>query len=607
MAKLPKGFVPDDPKALPSGFVPDVPDEVTEDDTPMARGVVDAVEDGTARVVTDDGRVVELPSHLVPGKESDETSVPAFLVPGTKRQKSPSRTYPSTGPIEQIRKDLDPAQLPDVNPLTSAARGFGGALNSLADRFTFGAYGAANRALGSLGVPGASDAADSIDSYRSEHPFASVVSDAPAYLAAGPARALATGVERLIPQASSAIGRTGRAALSSGVTSGVIGGAEAGARGEEPGEILREAGQSALIGGAIGGGAAAGLGVLGNAARRVMGSRGAQAREFVESRGGVPGRKHTDADIGEAAKHADERVKLGLEEYRRDVAERPYNEAISQISDADAKALVDVRPIYSDLAKSYYDPANLQVRGQIKELMDLMEFYQRGNGSMLMTEEGLNGLRRGIAGVSKVGVSTEGKLSPLRSAFGKAKSMVDMGPYAEANRLFSEGTAEADESLKMLDLRRSRSAQEPIKGNLGVKAQRLGQNTVTAGRDRPGVDAFREKHPDLAAELDAPELMRSESDLAFHLLPHAHGGLIERTAGAAGLAPALMLAGAGHGGQGVASLLAGLALQNATPIAGRVLYNPARALLRLEPLVLGETPAISQSGARYLLGHSEGP
>ncbi len=114
--------------------------------------------------------------------------------------------------------------------------------------------------------------------------------------------------------------------------------------------------------------------------------------------------------------------------------------------------------------------------------------------------------------------------------------------------------------------------------------QRAGENTNTGGGSTADLAAFREAHPDLALNLDLPELTRAKADLSYRLLPQ-HGGLFGRVAGAVGAHGAAATAGmmAMHGPKGLLAAAPLLALQNATPIAGRVLTPLAREVLMLHP------------------------
>lgn len=552
-----------------------------------------------------------------PGESPEET----FLVPGHKRQ--PARPINNTGPIEQVRADLDPRNAEGHGVLDQAA----GAVNSAADRYSMGLFGGAlrlARGLNDTGVGravnaqiapdvnrggGAADAAlRSVDEYRTRHPMLSIATDAPAYAVTGPVTATASGINRVLSGAAGrALGPMTRAGLSAAGTSGVIAGNEAASRGESIEEAAPGVASSALAGLAVGAGAGMAGTAIGGAARKVMGSKGAQARRFIEDRGGTVGpgtpgsgsvfegtpERIDDAAIGQRAAEVDTNVKDMLRGYQDRVAGAPYREAIGAITPEQAGNVVEITPIYRALIKAANDPANLSQAGRLNELVKMIEAHKvaaPGGGELILAnEEWLNGLRRGLSTVSGAGQTTAGRMAPLQRAFHEVKAVVDEGPYAEANRRYSTGMSDVDESLDMLGLRRSHNPDEPIAGNLRVKAQRAGQNTVTAGADRPGWDAFKAKHPDMALELEMPELLRAKADLQFHAMP-AHGGLIERLA--APISAGVAMAGAamsGHGLKGLAAIPLAMAVQNATPIAGRFLYGPAQEALALEPSLLQRT------------------
>ena len=523
---------------------------------------------------------------------------------------SPSGIEPSPGisALANVREEFGQPG-PGVG---KAVQNVAGAVNSFADRASFGLFGAAMKAASKLGVPSTGEAADSIEQYRGDNPNISQITDAPAYLV-GPSKALATGLEAAVPQVASKLARAGRAGVIGGATSGVVAGSESAARGESPREALEDAGAGAA-GGLAAGTALGGVGgLLTSAARAVIGSKGAQSRQLLESRGvnvgvrsagdngplaGSPSRP-TDADIGQQAERS---AATGLEMLRgkkRAEVSVPYREEVARVrSSGEAANLRDVRPIYSQLAKAYYDPGtDPGVSQNIKRLMDLMdERYTRSDGSILMTEEHLNGLRRSLNRMSKSGVSADEKLMPLQDAANLAQKMTSIGPFQEANRAYAQGSHRFQRDRRLLGItERPRSPEETRQtvDTLKNRITRRGQNTVTAGGQRGGMDEFAERHPDIAAEFEKPELLRAKADLSFNLTPPHHGGMIERLGGAMGLGAAIPLAAFAHSpGHAAGALLGGLALQNASPIAGRLLYNPARAIMAAEPLLTSDIPRL---------------
>lgn len=558
---------------------------------------------------------------LVDYLSGDDEPERTFLRPGRRMPyKVPARG--DVDALQRERKANEERYLSPVEAVTGAAQSF-------ADRATFGGYGGLLR---STAVEDKDSGFESLSSTALKNmekaravPWMTTASDVGAYLTKGPvalmdAISAMRGVRSLSPLP--------RAIATGATASGVHETAQAVSEGASPAETVNRA-SDAVVGGAA---AATGLGALvkgaGAVGRAVQRSRGGRAREFIEKRGGelVPERTPDDADIGEAANRAGERAKEAMRGYQERTARDPYNAAVASVPQELAEETVDVMPVYRWLKEAAADPANLQVQGRLQEYLSLLEsrmtkpapqppMARMPPGARLpppapfeptipLSHYDLNGLRRSMAGFAGVGDTNVAAKNPLRQAYGMVKQMVDDGPYAEANRIYHEGLQDVDESLDMVGLRRSTDPSEPIKGNFDIRAQRAGQNTVTAGRDRPGVEQFREKHPDIAAEtIDQPEMLRNQADIAFKLMPRRHGGLIERTGSAAGgLALAelgMQLASHGHVSLAKAAmlLLGGLTLKNMAPINARLLYKPALAAQQLEPLILGDIPLLSAARA----------
>jgi hypothetical protein len=220
-----------------------------------------------------------------------------------------------------------------------------------------------------------------------------------------------------------------------------------------------------------------------------------------------------------------------------------------------------------------------QVRGQLEGELKLLERYRKDpKGPVMVPERQLNGLRRSLMRMAKVG-QTEApgeKEAPLRQAAFIAKQMVDEGPYADLNKFYAEGTEKLTSKRRQLGLK----AKPPSDSNVDVRKVKLslereGQNTKTGGGDSD-IAGFRAQNPDLRRATNLAELQRAKADLTFHLTPQ-HGGLIERAAGGA-IGPVGMLAAtaAGHGVPGALGAVGLMGLQNATPITGRALVPLTR-------------------------------
>lgn len=205
----------------------------------------------------------------------------SFLDKSKFRPSAGHRKFENTGPIEQVKAELDPSQ---VHTPTAAEAVTVGPLD-IADKYTLGGYGGLLRALGRVGVPGMAEGAESIQRYRRESPIVSGVTGAPAYVAEGPVSALFGGINRGAELAFN--NPILRAAATSALGSGVVGGVQAASEGATPKEAAETALESAGAGGLVGGGLGVGARALGALGRAVQNSRGGQARQFIEEHGGT--------------------------------------------------------------------------------------------------------------------------------------------------------------------------------------------------------------------------------------------------------------------------------------------------------------------------------
>lgn len=537
-------------------------------------------------------------------EEPEEGGPESFLDPKKFKPSPTRRKFNNTGSMEQVRADLA-GDKRDVGDLAS------GPINSAIDRFTLGGLTGALKldqaaadnpvarfvdehlpAIGKRGGAVAGRALEDIQRYRQEAPTLSQYTDAPGYMGGG-ARVFAGAVERVLPRVANPVAQAARATLGAGITGGAAAGAESFARGDDPVEIAREAGRGAAGGTLIGAPASVFSGLLGAGARAVLNSKGAKAREYLSERGQpLTAPDTSDAAIGAAAQRADEAVKSRLQAYKGEVASGPYTEAIDAIPENLANQAVNVTPIYRELAQAAGDPANLQVADKLNTLVKML------GDRPIMTQQELNGLRQSLSRVAGVGETTSARSAPLRRAYESVKALVDQGPYAEANQRFAGGMRDFGESLDMVGLRSTTSPDEPIAGNFRVKAQRAGQNTVTAGGDTESlnIEGFKAKHPELANAIDEPEIIRKQGDLGFHLGPQGHGGLIDRLASSLPL-PAMAAAYAmGHGWKGAAAAALMAAYENRSPLAGRVLYGPAQNAQIASQALLGDVPVFGAPG-----------
>lgn len=481
-------------------------------------------------------------------------------------------------------------------------------VNSAVDRMFFGIpsmllRGAAmiDHATG-MEEPGfAEKAAHGIEDYRSNNPRLSAATDLPGYVEGGPA-ALAKGVERLLPKVANPVAKVGRAAVAGAGTNAALSEAESAFNGSD----LSTAGKNA--GAAAEGGAALGTlsGLLGAGANAVLGGKGAKAREFIESRGGKvgvtsPGKggpmdtmdvKGNDAAAqGEQSRIAGERVDKGMADYKQQVASDPYAAEVAKIGPKAASArVVEMDQILDHLrtaARTEQDPI---IRHQLEDQIDTIERTATVDvgkqslpyrdapqaGKPIYSETELNDLRQVMGDKGKVGQSNKASLAPLREATSKVKAEVDQGPFAPANKAFSTGMKDYEESINLLDMKKNKKAG-PNEANINkvrIKAQRKGNNDVTPGSERQRIDKFSAKHPELGLELDRPELLKKQADLEFTAGGMPGHGFFERASHIS--APlALALAASGGNLKTAAAIATFLLARNSAPIAGRLLHDPA--------------------------------
>lgn len=514
----------------------------------------------------------------------------SFLDPKKFKPSPIHRKFKNTGSMEDIRAGNEAVRegFPTVEESVTAP------VYSAIDRASLGGLSAGMNAVAHSDRPVmAEKVLKGIDRYRTLHPTIAGSTDLAGLFTGAPA-AIAEGVEQTIPQVVNPLARAARAVVGAGASSGIMAGSEATIRGEDLPEVLRETGRGYVGGTAVGAPISA-LGLLGNAAANtVLGSKGAKAREYLDARGAPLTAPNTsDEAIGAAGARGEAAVKERLAKYKGEVAADPYMEAINAVPRELADQPVNMTGVYRDLAQAANDPSNLQVADKLQMLVKML------GDRPIMTQQEANGLRRSLAGIAGVGDTTAGKLAPLRRAYDQVKAIVDRGPYAEANRRFASGMEDFNNSLDMVGLRSTNNPDEPIAGNLRVKLQRAGQNTVTAGGDTEalGLEAFKAKHPELANDIDAPQILRRQGDLSFNMTGPSHGGFIERHGLHMSPMIAAAVAAAGHGLKGAAAIPLALALQNRNAIAGRILYNPAQEARIAAQMLLGDVPRLAAPGS----------
>lgn len=154
-----------------------------------------------------------------------------------------------------------------------------------------------------------------------------------------------------------------------------------------------------------------------------------------------------------------------------------------------------------------------------------------------------------------------------------AAKQAALASEAETSARVDKGTAAAVPDRQLLGLNENIGQRAVDENQVRIALDRQIGNTTTAGANKAKLGEFRAKHPDQGRNIDLPVLQNAKNDLAFRLKPR-HGGLMERSAGDIAPAAGLALTAAHH--PLAAALLA--ASQNKAPIAGRVLYRPAKAI-----------------------------
>lgn len=469
-----------------------------------------------------------------------------------------------------------------------------------------------------------------------EAPVASAIGKASGALlssAVGPLAAAGKGAagllgltERAVPAlAKTALGRiAGQAAVGAGIGAG-SGALEAvGAGGG-----VADAGQRALTGaelGALTGGGLQGVGEGGKTAfNAIRNSAGGKARELIEKYGGkagltssgkggafeqeLKGLPATDEGIGEAAHESGKRIVAKTDAiHERDVAE-PYRTAKGPIDAGPGQRMADVDDVHQALMDVYRSPRlTVPQRESIKAEIDSFEAKYTGpHGVRVMSEKDLNDYKTMLNGLSKAGQAGERTL-PQGMMSGAAKTVrdkVDQGPYAQLNKDYHEGMVEKSQLRQGLGLNAKESSNEMSDVNrVRNVLARQGQNSVTAGATTSELEGIKQAYPELARDIELPSLLGAKGDLAFRIGNPVHGGLVNRIKheGITGLAGYGLGALAGGHGPLATGLTVGtsLAHANAGPLAGRVLYGPARALsllgtLRDAPQLPGFIPEIEQA------------
>ncbi len=557
----------------------------------------------------------------------EEGGPESFLDPKKFKPSKGQRKFKNTGPIEDVRQQLDPRQIytPDAGEALA-----GPALDYM-DKGSFGGLGAALRLDRSIadnplaravsGIPGigpiigkrggetSQRALDSMQGYRQQNPTLSQYTGLPAYLAK-PQQAVAEAIGGATARLP--LGAIQRTIVGGAATSGINSAMQTASEGASPGEIAESLGEGAAGGLAV----ATPLSVAGRAVggfgRAVQGSKGAQARRFIEERGGgarvgpgTPGRggkfdemaslEPSDANIGRQAEESASKGLGMLNEEKKGVLTAVGRRIGNAANTPEAAQLHDVSSVVSNLESSLAEIDTApQTRAAINDALSAIKSKQ-GQGfnpdtdNYMLSETDVNKLKRLLDRHAKTGLSTDERFHPLREAANEVRGIVNEGPFAEPNAEYAKESKHYQESRGLLGINKRPKTPEEAQASVSkVKnlITRRGQQTVTAGGQEGRLNEFEARHPDIAEEFIKPELLRKRADIGFHLFPQ-HGGLIDRTAHPiASVALHGMLGGA-------TGLLPMLAYTNRNAIAARLLYGPALAAQAAEPLLLNQVPLLA--------------
>ncbi len=381
--------------------------------------------------------------------------------------------------------------------------------------------------------------------------------------------------------------RPGLANVVGGMASGALPTAAAGGT---PAEIVKDAAIGAALPAVGGAMTAAGKGVLS--------SRGAQARQRIEKAGGTVGlrdsgsglpefagredAKITDADIGESARGAAKQL-LAENDRRFDVEGRqPYKAARAEIDKGQGRNLVDVIPLRREMSRVAKDPSTDPATRNFlaNQIAEMDAAYPMDNGRQHAPESWVNGKTAMLWNSAKPGLAP-GSGSVRDAKIGEVATvgqrLREAGPYADANRKYADAKEASGDFREALGGNRKPSPDENINERRAANAlARRGQSTTTAGIQNGDkrLQELLDANPELARIAEAPELLRAKADLQFGL--GGHGGLLDRVVHASTM---------------------GMALHNAKPLAGRLLYEPAQAAVPTGEAIAGAGPLLAQQSA----------
>lgn len=364
------------------------------------------------------------------------------------------------------------------------------------------------------------------------------------------------------------------------------------------------------------------LGPLGSAITKTRGGMARQFIEDHGGEAGLlsPGkgkpfdemvtRGTTDADIGMQAKASAE-AGLGMLNQEKKAVLGTLGNRIGALNESSAgRAPRDVSSLVPKIQEALgeIDIADAS-EAQLAKALDKITKKQKpgfnpDTDPYVLSEADLNRTRRRLDRAARTGQAVDEKLSPLKQAANEARTMVDEGPYREPNKAYAKESKNYQKSRRLLGInerpRTPEETQTAIEKVTNVITRR-GQNTPTAGKQLAGEEtnlrAFDEKHPDIGNEFAKPGMLRAKGDLEFGILPRKHGGLTDRLSGAVGggaaLDAAAALAGHANPKLAIANIAGYLAMRNLPAIQGRLLYTPAKLAMSNEAELLKLIPLLN--------------
>ena len=361
---------------------------------------------------------------------------------------------------------------------------------------------------------------------------------------------------------------------------------------------LEDIGKNALIGAAI---PAAGTAV-GAVGRRIRGGEGGQARQLWEKHGGnvgpldsgsgvdeLAGLEPTRNNVGRASAIGARNIRRGMTEDFEKNVETPFRDAQQAVDYTPAgKQWTDVSSLIQTVGEV---PESLRpaIKRELKDLGAVMA----PDGRVMMTEAKLNEARHRLQTLADYGLNTGPLTGNVKDASFKklanaAKVLVDEGPYAEANDIYSRGAnmLEADRAsigltTKPAKTLKGRTAEDARVAQI-IRNRNADSEAAGAMAERADLPGFVARHPDLERQVDLPDLLRAKGRLEFGLdhtkTANLHG--LEEAAGKGWLRKALTLAG-----------------DNSAAFAGRYAYRPAGAGIVADDIL--SSPELNKILAAY--------